>query len=155
MTNLTIGFDAKRTVRNATGLGNYCRTMLNDLGSIDHTDSLRLYVPDLGRDDLRSQLNMQQNMQFVLPTNTPKLLKGLWRIRNIVNDLKRDHVDIYHGLTGELPMGIHKAGIKSVVTIHDLIFLRHPEYYKPIDVMIYRWKFHYTCREADKIVAIS
>ena len=52
-------------------------------------------------------------------------------------------------------MGIHKAGIKSVVTIHDLIFLRHPEYYKPIDVMIYRWKFHYTCREADKIVAIS
>lgn len=155
MTNLTIGFDAKRTVRNATGLGNYCRTLLNDLGSIDHTDSLRLYVPDLGRDDLRSQLNMQQNMQFVLPTNTPKLLKGLWRIRNIVNDLKRDHVDIYHGLTGELPMGIHKAGIKSVVTIHDLIFLRHPEYYKPIDVMIYRWKFHYTCREADKIVAIS
>ena len=93
MTNLTIGFDAKRTVRNATGLGNYCRTLLNDLGSIDHTDSLRLYVPDLGRDDLRSQLNMQQNMQFVLPTNTPKLLKGLWRIRNIVNDLKRDNVE--------------------------------------------------------------
>ena len=83
MTNLIIGFDAKRTVRNATGLGNYCRTLLNDLGSIDHTDSLRLYVPDLGRDDLRSQLNMQQNMQFVLPTNIPKLLKGLWRIRNI------------------------------------------------------------------------
>lgn len=155
MKQLTIGFDAKRTVRNATGLGNYCRTLLNDIGKADTTDTLRLYVPDLGRDDLRSQLTLRPNMQFVLPTYMPKILKALWRTKNIVGDLKRDHVDIYHGLTGELPIGISKSGIKSVVTVHDLIFLRHPEYYNPIDVMIYRWKFRNTCREADKIVAIS
>ena len=52
--HLTIGYDAKRAVSNGTGLGNYCRTLLNDLGTIDTTDSFRLYVPDLGRDDLRS-----------------------------------------------------------------------------------------------------
>ena len=29
--NIIIGFDAKRLVRNGTGLGNYGRTLVNDL----------------------------------------------------------------------------------------------------------------------------
>lgn len=154
--HLTIGYDAKRAVSNGTGLGNYCRTLLNDLGTIDTTDSFRLYVPDLGRDDLRSQLDMPRNMSFVTPTNKlVKPLRSLWRIKGIVNDLKRDGVDIYHGLTGELPLGLSEAGIKSVVTIHDLIFMRCPEYYNPVDVAIYKWKFRNTCKQADRIIAIS
>ena len=154
--HLTIGYDAKRAVSNGTGLGNYCRTLLNDLGTIDTTDSFRLYVPDLGRDDLRSQLDMPHNMSFVTPTNKlVKPLRSLWRIKGIVNDLKRDGVDIYHGLTGELPLGLSEAGIKSVVTIHDLIFMRCPEYYNPVDVAIYKWKFRNTCKQADRIIAIS
>ena len=154
--HLTIGYDAKRAVSNGTGLGNYCRTLLNDLGTIDTTDSFRLYVPDLGRDDLRSQLDMPRNMSFVTPANKlVKPLRSLWRIKGIINDLKRDGVDIYHGLTGELPLGLSEAGIKSVVTIHDLIFMRHPEYYSPIDVAIYKWKFHNAIRQANRIIAIS
>ncbi len=154
--HLTIGYDAKRAVSNGTGLGNYCRTLLNDLGTIDTTDSFRLYVPDLGRDDLRSQLDMPRNMNFVTPANKlVKPLRSLWRIKGIINDLKRDGVDIYHGLTGELPLGLSEAGIKSVVTIHDLIFMRHPEYYSPIDVAIYKWKFHNAIRQANRIIAIS
>lgn len=154
--HLTIGYDAKRAVSNGTGLGNYCRTLLNDLGTIDTTDSFRLYVPDLGRDDLRSQLDMPRNMSFVTPANKlVKPLRSLWRIKGIVNDLKRDGVDIYHGLTGELPLGLSEAGIKSVVTIHDLIFMRHPEYYSPIDVAIYKWKFRNAIRQANRIIAIS
>lgn len=154
--HLTIGYDAKRAVSNGTGLGNYCRTLLNDLGTIDTTDSFRLYVPDLGRDDLRSQLDMPRNMSFVTPANKlVKPLRSLWRIKGIVNDLKRNGVDIYHGLTGELPLGLSEAGIKSVVTIHDLIFMRHPEYYSPIDVAIYKWKFRNAIRQANRIIAIS
>ena len=154
--HLTIGYDAKRAVSNGTGLGNYCRTLLNDLGTIDTTDSFRLYVPDLGRDDLRSQLDMPRNMSFVTPANKlVKPLRSLWRIKGIVNDLKRDGVDIYHGLTGELPLGLSEGGIKSVVTIHDLIFMRCPEYYNPVDVAIYKWKFRNTCKQADRIIAIS
>ena len=62
---------------------------------------------------------------------------------------------MFHGLSGELPVGIRKSGIKSVVTIHDLIFLRHPEFYHWIDTKIYAWKFRQTLREADHIIAIS
>jgi glycosyltransferase involved in cell wall biosynthesis len=62
---------------------------------------------------------------------------------------------VYHGLSHEIPFGINKTNIKSVVTIHDLIFERYPKQFNKIDVHIYRQKFKYACANADKIIAIS
>ena len=148
---LKIGFDAKRIVRNGTGLGSYGRTLVNDLAQ--YPLRLNLYTPDKGRDDLRTQIVERDNIAFVYPTS--RHFKSYWRSRGIVADLKRDGIQLFHGLSGELPFGIRKSGIKSVVTIHDLIFLRHPEFYNPIDVQIYKWKFRQTIKEADYIIAIS
>lgn len=154
---LTIGFDAKRLVRNGTGLGNYGRTLVNDLAAVVPDGwQLRLYTPDMGRDDLRLQVRESERLQFVTPRRYAlKLQRDLWRIGPIVGDLRRDGVRLYHGLTGELPRGLHRAGLRSVVTIHDLIFMRHPEYYHWADTKIYTWKFRVACREADRIIAIS
>ena len=146
-----IGIDAKRIVRNGTGLGSYGRTLVNDLAQ--YPLRLNLYAPDRGRDDLRTQVEGHDNIAFVYPTS--RHFKSYWRSRGIVADLERDGVQLYHGLSGELPVGIRRSGIKSVVTIHDLIFLRHPEFYNPIDVQIYKWKFRQTIKEADHIIAIS
>ena len=151
---LKIGFDAKRIVRNGTGLGSYGRTLVNDLAS--YPLELRLYAPDQGRDHLRQQIRLQENVRFCYPA--PSHLpfnKALWRSKGIVSDLKRDGIQLFHGLSGELPIGIHRSGVKSVVTIHDLIFLRHPEFYHWIDTKIYAWKFRKTIQEADHIIAIS
>ena len=159
---MIIGFDAKRIVRNATGLGSYSRTLINSLTAADADTRFILYAPDEGRDDLRQQIAEQPNVTFHIPQSTfhniPLLggLRGaLWRSHGIVKDLKRDNVNLFHGLSGELPRGLQRAGIPGLVTIHDLIFLRHPEYYNPIDVFLYRRKFHATLREAQRIVAIS
>jgi glycosyltransferase involved in cell wall biosynthesis len=70
-------------------------------------------------------------------------------------DLKRHQTTIFHGLSNELPFGIHTSDIPSVVTIHDLIFLRYPRYYHPIDRRIYAYKFRRACLEANRIVAVS
>ena len=149
-----IGFDAKRVVRNATGLGSYSRTLVNDL-AVTGADSLdlRLYAPDEGRDELRSQIVLRPNVRFCYPQRST--FKALWRSRGIIHDLKADGVQLFHGLSGELPMGIRKSGIKSVVTIHDLIFMRYPKYYTWLDAKLYTWKFRQTIREADHIIAIS
>lgn len=151
---LTIGLDAKRIVRNGTGLGSYGRTLVNDLikQKNEYMD-LRLYAPDKGCEDLRSQIALGEHAQFCFPHHST--FKALWRTYGIVDDLKRDGVQLYHGLSGELPIGLRKAGIKSVVTIHDLIFLRHPEFYHWVDTKIYEWKFRQTLKEADHIIAIS
>ena len=151
---LKIGFDAKRIVRNGTGLGSYGRTLVNDLAS--YPLELCLYAPDEGRDQLRQQIRQQENVRFCYPAPSHlPFSKALWRSKGIVGDLKRDGIQLFHGLSGELPIGIRKSGIKSVVTIHDLIFLRHPEFYHWIDTKIYAWKFRQTLREADHIIAIS
>jgi glycosyltransferase involved in cell wall biosynthesis len=162
METIKIGLDAKRLVRNGTGLGSYSRTLVNDLAQHDGLDLL-LYAPDEGRPQLRSQVPERPNVHYCYPpeshfslfTLPSSLKKALWRSKGIVSQLQRDGVNIYHGLSGELPLGIRRSGIKSVVTIHDLIFLRHPEFYNWIDTKIYAWKFRQTLREADHIIAIS
>jgi len=42
-----------------------------------------------------------------------------------------------------------------VVTIHDLIFERFPEWYAPADRMLYRLKYRSACRAANRIIAIG
>ena len=93
----------------------FSRTLINDLARFPLT--LRLYAPTPGRDDLRSQIADRENITFVYPHSPSHLLSPLWRSHMIVNDLRRDNVQLYHGLSGELPIGIRKSGIKSVVTI--------------------------------------
>mgnify|MGYP002623959388 CR=1 FL=1 len=158
---MIIGYDAKRIVRNRTGLGAYGRTLVNDLAAAAPRDTeLLLYAPDSGHDDLRLQVAERSNLHFVYPPTThlsplPSLHKAYWRSHGIVSQLLHDGVQLFHGLSGELPIGLCRAGIPGVVTIHDLIFLRHPEYYHWLDTKVYAWKFRATCREATRIVAIS
>ena len=154
MENIIIGLDAKRIVRNATGLGSYGRTLVRDLSTLEGL-SLRLYAPDAGRDDLRGQLTEGANLCYCYPDGWQLLGKSYWRTRGMVRQLQHDGVQIYHGLSGELPIGLRKTGIRSVVTIHDLIFMRHPEWYNGTDVKIYVRKFRHALQEADRIVAIS
>ena len=78
-----------------------------------------------------------------------------WRGNFIKKDLKKNHIDLYHGLSHEIPIGIQRTNIRSVVTIHDLIDERYPEQYNPVDVKIYSKKFRYACQHANTIIAIS
>ena len=156
MRKKTIGYDAKRIVRNGTGLGSYGRTLVNDLAPIMPDVTLRLYAPDAGRDDLRCQVQSRENVRFCYPRHLRfRLQRDWWRMKGVVKDLRRDGVELYHGLSGELPEGLSAAGIPGVVTVHDLIFLRHPEFYPALDAFFYKLKFRKMLREATRIIAIS
>ena len=154
---MTIGYDAKRIVCNGTGLGSYGRTLVNDLAEAAPPGTvLNLYAPERGDERLRRQIMPRQDVRFVYPDKAGgPLRRALWRMHGIVDDLVRDGVKLYHGLSGELPVGIREAGIRTVVTMHDVIFMRHPEWYGWLDRKIYAWKFRKTCLEADRIIAIS
>lgn len=82
-------------------------------------------------------------------------MTSFWRTYGIINDLKKNNIKIFHGLSNELPIGIERSGIKSVVTIHDLIFERYPDFYPFLDRKMYHWKFKTACQKADIVVAIS
>lgn len=157
MENLTIGFDAKRAVCNNTGLGNYSRLVLDVLSDALPDANLRLYSPVKKENDRLDPLLKKDNVRLVTPSGVSgKLLPSLWRVGGgITRQLKADGVGLFHGLSNELPLGISRSRIPSIVTIHDLIFLRLPYCYRKVDRMIYDYKFRKACENATRIIAIS
>ncbi len=150
---MRIGYDAKRLFHNTTGLGNYSRDLVRILATYYPDDAYYLYNPKpakINRLMLTSQMFVKQPHNWL-----SKKLHFLWRSKWVTKGIVKDQLNIFHGLSGELPFGIQKTGVKSVVTIHDLIFLHFPELYKPIDRKIYTAKFKYAAQKADRIVAIS
>jgi glycosyltransferase involved in cell wall biosynthesis len=150
---MRIGFDAKRAFLNRTGLGNYSRWLIRSLVSFYPQNSYYAYTPKVKPGNGINFPGHLMHVTTALPASN--FFTSRWRSAGIVKYLKRDQVDLYHGLSYELPAGIGKSGIKSVVTVHDLIFMRFPQYFGAIDRFIYRTKIKYACRIADKIIAIS
>lgn len=150
---MRIGYDAKRAFLNRTGLGNYSRWLIRSMASYYLQNTYFLYTPKVRHENGLSFPSSFQNVVAVVPGS--KFFTSLWRSVGVVKDLKRDQIDIYHGLSHELPRGVDKKGIRSVVTVHDLIFMRFPKYFGAINRLIYGSKLKHACRVADKVVAIS
>lgn len=147
-----IGFDAKRLFNNFTGLGNYSRTLVANLAAYYPEHAYFLFTPKI---KVRDETYFFQN-DPLFSVQTPKhKFAPLWRTRSMVKDLQKHNIQLYHGLSHELPLHIAEKEIKSVVTIHDLLFKRFPDQYAAIDRHIYDGKFRYACKQADRIVAIS
>jgi len=153
----TIGFDAKRANANRTGLGNYSRFVIEALSrACGNSAYFRLYIPKRKANKEFDAIADMPNVEAMVPRGGLwQKLSAVWRTVRVAADAKGDDVALYHGLSNELPMGLARRGIRSVVTIHDLIFLRYPSYYKPVDRMIYEWKFRSACKRADRIIAVS
>lgn len=151
---MVIGYDAKRAAQNKTGLGNYSRFVINLMLRHQVGDDYRLYVPSPSKN--RFITDLPSNARIVSPHGLWRALPSLWRVAGIASSLERDGVALFHGLSNELPLGISDVrSVRSIVTIHDLIFLRYPSCYKPIDRRIYDYKFHRACIESDRIIAVS
>jgi glycosyltransferase involved in cell wall biosynthesis len=150
---IAIGFDAKRAFYNYSGLGNYSRTLLFALSEEYSGNSYYLFTPT-SKD--RVIVENEKQFNIIEPVRaTDRLFRQVWRFKYMNKDIRQRKLQIFHGLSQELPVGIEKTGVRSVVTVHDLIFLRYPEFYNKIDAKIYYWKLVHACRVSDHIVAIS
>ncbi|MEC5174570.1 glycosyltransferase family 1 protein [Chryseobacterium nepalense] len=145
---MKIAFDAKRFFHNTSGLGNYSRDLVRILA---------MYFPEneyillnKNKSERAADLLSFPNVHFVETTkgNFSRQLK-------MGKDAQQQNADIFHGLSGELPLKWDKKPIKKIVTIHDLIFVRYPQYYSFFDRKIHFWKFKKAADSADKIIAIS
>jgi glycosyltransferase involved in cell wall biosynthesis len=150
---MKVGYDAKRAFFNNTGLGNYSRWLIEAVAKHYPANTCFLYTPKAKDNHRLGFLNNYTNIHIVTPKS--KLFTAWWRTRGIVSDLKRDGIALYHGLSHELPSSIRQSGIRSVVTVHDLIFMRYPEQFGWINCQIYAAKIRHACKVADKIIAIS
>ena len=152
---MKIGYDAKRAFQNFTGLGNYSRTLIETLTTHFPENEYLLFTPKLNDIPRVTKVTRYPSVSIHLPNSRlGKKLPALWRSYTIKHDIKKSGVQIFHGLSHELPLSMPK-NVRSVVTIHDLIHERYPSFYPFIDRKIYSFKFKKACQQADIVVAIS
>jgi glycosyltransferase involved in cell wall biosynthesis len=146
---MKIGFDGKRAFSNKTGLGNYSRFILKNLVVFQKKYEILAFASKY-KEGLFPEFPKNQIIAFKL-----KIFASFWRSFLLPNLFQKHKIDIYHGLSNELPFFVNTSKAKLIVTIHDLIFLRFPALYNPIDRFIYTQKYKYACSKAHLIIAIS
>lgn len=147
---MRIGYDAKRAFNNHRGLGNYSRDTIRIMATHFPDLQMDLFTP---KRDSSIRFDIPKDVTIIEPKNG--FMTSLWRTFGIAKEAKKQQLDLYHGLSHELPIGIEKTHIPTVVTMHDLIFIRHPELYPFIDRKLYKTKYLRSCRVADRIIAVS
>jgi len=150
---MKIAFDAKRAYCNFTGLGNHSRTTLDILMEYFPENEYLLYTPKVRRCEVTQRYLDDARLVTQMPKGMVR--GGLWRSFCMADDARRDGADVFHGLSNELPFGIRRSGMASVVTIHDVAFKTFPDMYHWMDRKIYDRKWRYAVRHADRIIAIS
>lgn len=151
---MQVGFEAKRLFTNFTGLGNYSRFIVNALSEFAPENTYILYSPKIKSHPEVDPILARPNIKAIGPTGGFTFFKSLWRSWGIRYNKSVADLTIFHGLSQELPVGLPKH-VKKIVTVHDLIYIRYPQFYNPIDVAIYTAKVKSACRRADKVIAIS
>lgn len=148
-----IGYDGKRAYQNKTGLGNYIRSLIAILTHHYPGNEYTLFAPK--KTDLFN-VNHFPKADAIFPS-TPfyKQFPALWRRSGMVKEIANAKLDIFHGVSNELPKGIQHTGCRSVVTVHDLIYERFPETYAFDERYVHRWKIKHACKVADAVIAIS
>jgi len=149
---MNIAFDAKRVFHNSTGLGNYSRTLLTNLTTMHSDNEYFLCTPELSDHPFALNFCEAPYQHILPPKNTPG---AWWRSLGIAKDLSKKNIQVFHGLSNELPAGLATRNIPSVVSMHDLLFMDFPGDYKWMDRQIYKHKFSKACERADKVIAIS
>lgn len=149
---MIIGFDAKRAFHNSTGLGNYSRTLIEELAVYFPENEYHLFTPR------KSGLFAFENLpasQLYVHENKSIWPDVYWRSRLLSGIAGQSGVQVFHGLSHELPTGLGSRGIRSVVTMHDTLFMDFPADFQVIDRAIYKKKWAKACQSADIVVAIS
>ena len=99
---MRIGFDAKRYFYNRTGLGNYSRVVVDSLAQTQPDCDFYLFAP--GKPDWQAKW---PNLHLhTLPNRVP------WqRVWGVAKHAKQELIDVYHGLSNEIPAGLKRRNI--------------------------------------------
>lgn len=149
---MKIGFDAKRLFHNDTGLGNYSRTLVRNLVQFYPENEYHLFTPSVKEGPA---------FDFFLDTNRFHIhtcqggVKAVWRSIGIPKLLDEKQIDIYHGLSHELPLKRPKGNTRYIVSFHDMIYEVYPHLFPFFDRKMYQLKYKRSAQSADKIISIS
>jgi glycosyltransferase involved in cell wall biosynthesis len=119
---------------------------------------MRLYAPAAPRPEFASWLAAlppRTHTRLPPPGLRASPLRQYWRTFRTGRAARRDGVQVYHGLSHEMPRDLPGTGVPGIVTFHDLLFERFPDLFPAIDRASYRWRYRWSAERATRIVAVS
>ena len=106
---MNIGFDAKRAFLNNSGLGNYSRTLIKSLNNYYPDNQYAVFTTKQSESDFQKFISTKKNTTVQEPQSfIDKKLRSRWRSYGIPALLEEQHIDVYHGLSNELPFNINR-----------------------------------------------
>lgn len=151
---MRIGLDGYPVVSDKGAAGAYGRTIIEQFSLEYPGNRLLVYTPKLFKASYLNDILHLHNVEFRLPA--PSGFTGsLWRTFGITNCLGVDKIDIYHGLSNELPLNIAAGHLPTVVTIHEVVTHSGNSRYSYLIRRIREYKSLNSCRNATRIIAMS
>lgn len=157
MKTMRIGYDGKCAAHKTPVLGEYSRYVVDALAANCKENEYIMYIPS-GKDNYLLDEVLRRGegrVRCLKPVGAIwRFFNELWRLRGVTGDACDDKVNVYHGLCSELPLNIN-GKIKSIVTIHDLAFIRYPRSFSIFKRHILNYKHRLVCCNANHIIAVS
>jgi len=139
---MRFAIDAHAIGRHLTGNEVYVRSLLRSFAALDHESDFITYF---SADDARQWTAERFQARQVSPN--PFVRLGL----ELAMKLRQDRPDLLH-VQYTAPLG---CGVPVVVSVHDVSFLVHPEYFPRPRALQLRWTVERTIRSAARILTVS
>jgi len=153
---LRVGFDAVRALRNSTGLGNYARRVLRGVLGAEAGVEGVLYSPAPPRREFAGLArSLGAEAHFAAGVWAVPGARSYWRSFRLGHTAAEHGIQLYHGLTHEIPRDLPRTGIPSVVSFLDLLWVRFPRLYRGPDRKSYEWRYRWSAEHAGAVVAVS
>lgn len=154
---INIGFDAKQVMSDGADFGSYSRLVIEAMArTAPRNTYFRPYVEARKPHSGYEAIERMHNIETMEPDGALwRKLHLAWRLWHVSRDLANAGVELYHGLTELVPMGLTSRNIRSVVTVHNMAFLYDTSILNSPYHLIHRLYMSRMLNRVDRIVAVS
>ena len=146
---MNIAFDTRWIFEKISGIGRHAQCLVQHLSQIDSTNHYILLFNDekiMQKEYEKLELKDKRNFKLeLLPYSIFSLQNQIW----LPSRLNRLRVDIFHSPSFMIPLRRFKG--KIIVTFHDLIPLKFPQYTPRAKKKKFFWLYKWVIRRAAKI----
>jgi len=144
---MNIGVDAGSLCGSLTGIGVYLRGFLGQMALLAPESTFYLYAArPLGVKFGQSNITVR--------TANSRLPGTFWMQLRGPRLALQDKLDCFWSPGHVLPLGLH-SGIRSVLTVHDLVYPLYPQYVARYNTLVLSCYFARSVRRADAVITVS
>ncbi|MBD3300627.1 MAG: glycosyltransferase [Candidatus Moranbacteria bacterium] len=149
---MKIALDIRKIGKRQTGDEIYITNLIKNLAQIDSRNSYYLCTDSYEGESIAKRILRKLPKNFKIVTLTPGN-KIFWTQYSLAKFVKEKKIDLVH-VQYITPLRLPKK-TKLITTIHDISFLKHPEYIQFIDRLLLNFFIPRSLKRADHIIAVS